>query len=175
MLQLPDDLRSAFKDPLGPVYTSPETLLTDAGEPLVTVGDVVTFHLRESGYDPAVAVIDGRTKRERVTPEIAAALADIDRVTWQVENPPGTLTEALLDAVREALAADFPAVIRVEGEEDLAALPAIVATPIGGSVVYGQPDEGMVLVNVTPEAKAKARSLMDRMRGDTTAALALLE
>jgi hypothetical protein len=68
-----------------------------------------------------------------------------------------------------------PVTIDVDGEEDLATLPAILATPVGGSVVYGQPDEGMVLVAVTPAARREARSLLGRMDGDPEAALALLE
>ncbi|ESP89204.1 rpo operon protein, partial [Candidatus Halobonum tyrrellensis G22] len=32
-LRLPDDLRSAFKEPLGPVYTDAEALLAEAGDP----------------------------------------------------------------------------------------------------------------------------------------------
>ena len=38
--------------------------------------------------------------------------------------------------------------IVVEGEEDLATLPAILYAPPGSVVVYGQPDEGSVLVKV---------------------------
>ncbi|MFC6726763.1 DUF359 domain-containing protein, partial [Halobium palmae] len=59
--------------------------------------------------------------------------------------------------------------------EDLATLPAIVAAPLGASVVYGQPDQGMVHVPVTEETKAEARDLLARMDGDVDAALALLD
>ncbi len=62
----------------------------------------------------------------------------------------------------------------VDGEEDLA-LPAIVAAPEGASVVYGQPDEGMVHVRVTAEAKAEMRTLLDRFDGDTERFWRLLE
>ncbi|MFB6281072.1 MAG: GTP-dependent dephospho-CoA kinase family protein [Haloferacaceae archaeon] len=171
MLRLPDDLRGAFKDPLGPVYEAGGALLADAGEPIVSVGDVVTHHLRAAGHEPAVAVVDGRTERRRARPAVRAAAEAADRT---VRNDPGTLSRDLLVALREALAADGPVVIRVEGEEDLAALPAVVAAPDGGSVVYGQPGEGMVLVAVDPAARERARALLARMEGDTDAALDLL-
>jgi uncharacterized protein (UPF0218 family) len=87
-----------------------------------------------------------------------------------VTNPPATLSRALLDALRTALDRDDPTVIEVDGEEDLAALPAILATPEGGCVVYGQPGEGMVLVPVTDETQSLARDLLSRMDGDTDAA-----
>ena len=172
-LSLPDDLRGAFKDPMGPVYTDPERLLADAGDPIVAVGDVVTYHLRVAGRDPDVAVIDGKTKREAVGEEIAAVL-DGENRRIEVDNEPATLSAAMLGALVEALASDDPVVIHVTGEEDLATVPAIVAAPDGASVVYGQPDEGMVLVDVTPESRREARELLEALDGDTAAALSAL-
>ncbi|MFB6157845.1 MAG: GTP-dependent dephospho-CoA kinase family protein [Haloferacaceae archaeon] len=172
MLTLPESLRGAFKDPLGPVYEDAEALLADAGEPTVAVGDVVTYHLRTAGHDPAVAVVDERTERRAVDPEIRrVAAADPDR---RVTNDPGTLSRALLVALRDAVGTDGSTVLLVDGEEDLATLPAIVVVPDGGSVVYGQPGEGMVLVRVDGEARDRARDLLSRMDGDVPAALDLL-
>ncbi|MEF8856897.1 MAG: GTP-dependent dephospho-CoA kinase family protein [Haloplanus sp.] len=173
MLELPDDLRGAFKEPLGSVFTDPESLLAadDAGTPLVAVGDVVTAHLLDAGHHPYVAIIDGRTERERVDESISRRLPEPD---IEVANPPATLSRALLDALVTALDRDDPTVIGVDGEEDLAALPAILATPEGGCVVYGQPGDGMVLVPVTDETQSLARDLLGRMTGDTDAALELL-
>ncbi|QGX95387.1 DUF359 domain-containing protein [Haloplanus rallus] len=173
MLELPDDLRGAFKEPLGPVFTDPATLLAadGAGRPLVAVGDVVTAHLLDAGRRPDVAVIDGHTEREPVAADVAATLPEPD-VT--VANPPATLSRELLDALVTALA-DAPAVVGVDGEEDLATLPAVLATPLGGAVVYGQPGEGMVLVPVTDASRATARDLLSRMTGDVDAALDVVE
>ena len=173
MLELPDDLRGAFKDPLGPVFTDADALLAadDAGTPLVAVGDVVTAHLRDAGHPPDVAVIDGKTERHAVDESISRSLPDPD---VEVSNPAATISRALLDALVTALDRDDSTTIGVDGEEDLAALPAILATPLGGCVVYGQPGEGMVLVPVTDESRALARDLLSRMTGDTDAAFALL-
>jgi len=173
VLELPDDLRGAFKEPLGTVFTDPDALLAadGAGWPLVAVGDVVTAHLLDAGHQPHVAVIDGRTEREAVDESIRRRLPEAD---VEVANPPATLSRALLDALRTALDRDEPTVIEVDGEEDLAALPAILATPAGGCVVYGQPGEGMVLVPATDESRSLARDLFTRMDGDVDAALALL-
>ncbi|MFB6304619.1 MAG: GTP-dependent dephospho-CoA kinase family protein [Haloferacaceae archaeon] len=172
MLRLPESLRGAFKDPLGPVYEDAEALLADAGEPIVAVGDVVTYHLRTAGHDPAVAVVDERTERRAVDPEVRrVAAADPDLT---VTNEPGTLSRDLLVALREAIERDEPTLVLVDGEEDLATLPAIVAAPAGGSVVYGQPGEGMVLVAIDEDSRERARDLLSRMEGDTAAALDLL-
>ena len=184
MLRLPDSLRDAFKEPFGPVYTDPDALLeavdatavaTTADQPpLIAVGDVVTHHLLSAGRQPAVAVVDGKTEREAVGEAAAASLADPAAATRAVENPPGTLSRALLSALAAAIASSEPVRLVVDGEEDLATLPAIVAAPLGASVVYGQPGEGMVHVAVTDAATDEARSLLDRFDGDTAAALALV-
>jgi hypothetical protein len=212
LVRLPASMRDAFKAPMGPVYEDVDELLADAGAPIVAVGDVVTYHLLEAGHDPAVAVVDGLTKRDAVDERVRAALAAAPGRRVAVANPAGTVTRALVRALVDAVgtetgtgtgtgtdadpgpragAADpddptpgdggegdgrpSPVTIDVDGEEDLATLPAILATPVGGSVVYGQPDEGMVLVAVTPAARREARSLLGRMDGDPEAALALLE
>jgi len=180
MLTLPDSMRDAFKEPLGPVTTDAEELLADAAEtraervapdaPVIAVGDVVTYHLREAGRVPDVALIDGKTEREAVDAEIEAALAAAENRRIHVENPAASLSTDLLAALDEGLAAAEPVIIEVTGEEDLAALPAILAAPDGASVVYGQPGEGMVRVAVTPESRAEARELFEALDGDVEAA-----
>ena len=180
MLTLPDSMRDAFKEPLGPVTTDADELLAAAAAtrrelaapdaPVVAVGDVVTYHLREAGRVPDVALIDGKTEREAVRAEIETALAAVDGRRIPVENPAASLSAELLGALREALDATESVVVEVTGEEDLAALPAILAAPDGASVVYGQPGEGMVRVAVTPASRAEARELFEALDGDVGAA-----
>jgi len=171
LLELPEDARGAFKDPMGPITTDADDLLAAAGDPLVAVGDVVTYHLERAGRQPDVAVVDERTRRGAVDEEVRAALRAPDAT---VANPPATLTRDLLAALRESLAAGEPTVILVDGEEDLATLPAVLAAPDGASVVYGQPGEGMVHVRVDPDARAAVAELFDLLEGDHAAARAAL-
>jgi uncharacterized protein (UPF0218 family) len=170
MLTLPDSLRSELKEPVGPVYTDPQALLEDAGLPIVAVGDVVTDHLL-SVTVPHVASVDGLTKRTALDEPIDLSPFE-QRIT--VENPAAALSKELLGALREALDADATTVIVVDGEEDLVTLPAVVAAPSGTSVVYGQPDKGMVLATVDEELTADMRDLLSRMDGDHEAALEIL-
>ena len=177
MLSLSSDLRSAFKRPFGPVYADAAALLSDAGRPVIAVGDVVTYHLRTAGHRPAVSVIDGRTEREAVDAEIREALSDPER-RRDVANEPGRLGESLLVALADTVAAaggdTDPITVVVDGEEDLATLPAALVAPTGATVVYGQPGEGMVRVAVTDSSKREMRSLLERMDGDVAGALAAL-
>jgi uncharacterized protein (UPF0218 family) len=185
MLSLPDSLRSAFKSPLGPVYTDADALLAEVERvdadvepafdaPLVAVGDIVTYHLRGAGRQPDVAVVDGKTERTAVDDEVRAALAANDGPEITVENPAATLSEQLLLALRDALSNADGVTITVDGEEDLAAVAAIVLAPVGSSVVYGQPGEGMVHVAVTESSTAEAVGLLERFDGDVKAALSIL-
>ena len=75
---LPAAERDAFKDPIGPVYTDAQRLLADAGRPVITVGDVVTYHLVAAGHAPKVAVVDGRTEREAVSDEVREGVPSAD-------------------------------------------------------------------------------------------------
>jgi hypothetical protein len=51
----------------------------------------------------------------------------------------------------------------VLGEEDLLTLPAIVEAPIISFVIYGQPEEGIVLVEVDEKKKKEIHALIDAM------------
>lgn len=173
MLSLPIELREELKDPIGTLFEEPERLVSGAGDPLIAVGDVVTFHLRRAGRNPDVSVIDGLTEREEVADEIAAVL-DSDDPRIRVENSAGELTEETLRGLVEAISREESVVVSVDGEEDLATLPAILAAPLGASVVYGQPGVGMVHVSVGAETRAFAREFIERMDGNSEAALSLL-
>lgn len=170
VLELPPALRSELKAPLGPIFTDGSALLQEATEPIISVGDVVTYHLIQAGHTPAVALVDERTERDAVDEEIARTIAEYDEFDRIVEvsNPPATLTAELLTALESAIA-DAPAratLIEVDGEEDLAALPAVMVAPVGSSVVYGQPGEGMVLGTVTEELQSDVRAILSGMDGD---------
>lgn len=148
---------------------------TDGTPILIAVGDIVTYHLLEAGVTPELSVIDGRTEREVVDPDIAARLQETDASQNHVANPPAELSRALLIALRDGIRTEDPTIIVVDGEEDLATLPAMLAAPLGSSVVYGQPGEGMVHVGVDEATTAEARRLLARFDGNTESALTLLE
>jgi len=157
---LPSEARDAFKDPIGPVYTDAERLLADAGRPIIAVGDVVTYHLVAAGHAPTVAVIDGRTEREAVSDEVSEGLPAAD---VSVASEPATVSRALLEALVTAIGGDGETVVEVDGEEDLAVVPAVLAAPAGASVVYGQPGEGMVLATVDADLREKMDELAGRL------------
>lgn len=159
-LVLPDEMRAELKEPMGDI--SPEVEEDRLTGRVVAVGDMVTYHLLGAGVTPDVAVVDGRTKREDVDDAVVERWKEM-RVAARVENKPGTVSRALVDALRDAY--DEGGLVEVEGEEDLAVLPAVALASDGDTVVYGQPNEGMVYVKADDEARDYVLDILDRMEG----------
>ncbi|GGM57757.1 uncharacterized protein (UPF0218 family) [Halarchaeum rubridurum] len=159
---LPKSARASFKEPLGPVFTDAHELLADAGDPIIAVGDVVNSHLGRAGVTPHVAVVDGKTERERVADAVLDDIPETPR-SVAVASEPGTLSAELIEALRDAIAAAEPTRIDVTGEEDLATVPAVLLAPADASIVYGQPGEGMVRANVTTGLRERVRELAEEL------------
>jgi uncharacterized protein (UPF0218 family) len=126
------------------------------------VGDVVTVTLLQMGMVPDVAVFDYKTQRS----EEYASKARIEKMKGRlvkVENPPARITKAMWKAVKEAVLAQDTVKVEVSGEEDLAALVAIVNAPEGAQVIYGIPDKGMMVVSVDRDTRALASAAVRRM------------
>ncbi len=174
LLRVPTDLRDELKAPLGPISEDLASWYPDLEGPVVAVGDVVSYDCERAGRAPDAAVIDGRTKRTAVDPDIESALAAPARSRLEAINPAGAITRSLLHTLAEAIGRDEPVQVVVEGEEDLATLPAILLVPNGAHVLYGQPDEGVVRVTVDEPVRERARELMAAMDGDFEAVRAIL-
>jgi len=56
-----------------------------------------------------------------------------------------------------------PVRITVMGEEDLFVLPVCIYAPDNSIVLYGQPNEGLVLVEISTEIRNKVQTLLDLM------------
>jgi uncharacterized protein (UPF0218 family) len=157
MFSLPEENRVYFQKPFGKIYSNfDEILPLIMGKRVYTVGDVVTYSMLKRGLIPDIAIVDHLTKREpcSINPDFG------DLKVIKADNPPGTITDDLLDAIEQALG-NVPAVIDVNGEEDLAVIPVIMMAPLGSVILYGQPGKGVVLRDVTEESKKKGRKLFD--------------
>ncbi|KQC05405.1 MAG: hypothetical protein APR53_07640 [Methanoculleus sp. SDB] len=155
MLRLPLVHRDRFREPFGDLYPElDEALPRLAGKAVYTVGDVVTRNVLKEGLFPAIAIIDGQTHR---VPCGHTPLLNAPRIN--VKNPAGTVTDELVQAIADAVAAP-PAVIMVDGEEDLAVIPLVLAAPEGAVVLYGQPCEGVVIRDIDSAAKKTAAEML---------------
>jgi uncharacterized protein (UPF0218 family) len=53
--------------------------------------------------------------------------------------------------------------LSVNGEEDLLVIPVCIHAPENAIVLYGQPNEGLVIVKITPEIRSKTQTLLESM------------
>ena len=163
---LTPSLRRRLKRPLGRLFPSSEVRgeefleLSTRSSFVVAVGDRVTETFQElTGRSPDVFVVDGRERRAaREVPRIPHAS------TVLAKNPPGGISRAARLAVKKAFASEKPAMVLIDGEEDLLAIPALIEAPIGALVFYGQPLKGVVAVEVDEKAKKRANDLLEAMR-----------
>lgn len=165
MYRLPDEMRSVFKEPFGPVLSTKELLASlGPGDTVVAVGDVVARTVLEAGVTPKMIIVDYRTQRGGHDPALKQALGSWGQTVVQVTNPAATLTDELVSAIRQGLQAEGTTRIEVDGEEDLAGLPVFAHASDGTIVLYGMPNRGVVRVVVDAEKRALAHRLFERMQ-----------
>ena len=164
-MQLPDDLRDQLKNPLGNLIRdndpNKENIIKEisAESVLITVGDRTTENMLQLGLKPQIQIIDGLEKRnQRLVPT-----DDTINTSLSCKNPPGEITEESIQVIQKAFRSKPPVRITVDGEEDLLVLPVCVFAPENSVVMYGQPNEGLVVVDITPEIQAKVQKILDTM------------
>lgn len=166
-IELPEKFRPMLRKYFGTVFqgTGKDTIKKMEQQlktptKLISVGDVTTFHLLESDIIPDIYIIDDRTNR-KPTPDRVDKNHRFTQVT--VDNPAGTITEDLVNKIENALSSKKHVRIFVNGEEDLAALPAILMAPLNSIVLYGQPGKGVVLVEITKSKKEEIKDLLNKI------------
>jgi len=125
---------------------------------LIAVGDRVSRNMIREGMPLSVVIVDNRVMRKPIAPIGFEA-----EETYRVRNPAGTLTDEALQGVREAIEHGGKVIVLVEGEEDLLTLAAVLSAPENSLVVYGQPREGIVVIEVNEGTKTRFREILERM------------
>ncbi len=164
-MKLPDNLREQLKIPLGVLLpdddAKKDTIQKHLPENcyIITVGDRTSEKMMDFGLTPSLQIIDGQEKRvKRDTPE------NVDIVTnLTCDNPPAEITSQSIDIIKKAFNSESPVRITVNGEEDLLVIPVCIYAPENSVVLYGQPNEGLVLVKITPEIRNKTQKLLELM------------
>jgi uncharacterized protein (UPF0218 family) len=168
---LPKDMREELKKPLGKLITIEPTktlikLVKKEQPPLVVlVGDYCVQKAIEHNFIPNLSIIDGRNLREPFDEIIIENGKLVNS-----NNPQATITIDTWKIIRKILSGLLenkekqPIILYIDGEEDLLVLPVVLELPENSFVVYGQPHEGIVLINVTPNVKLKCKKLIERMK-----------
>ena len=150
MLTLPKSLRKELKQPIGQLHKTIDSiknpLQTQLQEDklIIGIGDVTSMKLVENQIIPQIAIVDNLTKRE----PIQHNLNHTKNIKY-VKNPAGVLTEELIETCKKSIkeaSKDNKIIIEVNGEEDLSVIPCVLNSPKDTLILYGQPNEGIVLV-----------------------------
>src|SRR5205807_10090488 len=124
---------------------------------VVAVGDVVSRETLVAGIRVDLRILDHISMRRPT-----AAFNLKVKKTYHVKNPAGVITLEAWETIKRAMK-DEEALIVVEGEEDLLALPCIVESPNKSLVIYGQPGQGLVVVETTMDVKNEASVILGHM------------
>ena len=129
---------------------------------VVAVGDVVSGETLVAGIRVDLRILDHISMRRPT-----AAFNLKVKKTYHVKNPAGVITLEAWETIKRAMK-DEEALIVVEGEEDLLALPCIVESPNNSLVLYGQPSKGLVVVDTNTNVKSEASLILSRMTREET-------
>ncbi len=167
-MKLPKNLREQLKIPLGDLITEKnlkkENILKkiNIASTIITVGDRTSENMIGLGIIPQIQIIDGLEKRNK-----RDIYKDMDVSVKYTElncrNPPGEVTKESMEVIGKAFSCEQPVRIIVKGEEDLLVIPVCIFAPENSVVMYGQPNEGLVLVHITPEIRSKIQKILDSM------------
>jgi GTP-dependent dephospho-CoA kinase len=162
----PEDIR-LLKDPFGTLIDDKyvtkgkiKGILKNARR-VVSVGDSTTDRLLSFDIMPDILVVDGVERRVKRNHGLHSKITAPKEL--HCSNPPGSVSKEAFFVLSQAFNTQCPVKVIVDGEEDMLALPIITIAPQETFVLYGQPLEGMVIVNVNPEIQTKAKNLMERI------------
>ncbi|MFX1509789.1 MAG: GTP-dependent dephospho-CoA kinase family protein [Promethearchaeota archaeon] len=169
-LVLPKHLRESLKGPKGKLFSRKDLgAAKDACtyirkhklSPVIAVGDLVSINLMKVDCQATLSIIDGKTKRND-----SIEYGIPTDVTFTATNAATEIRPEVWIAIELALAAGQTgktAKLLIEGEEDLTALPAVALAPNGSAVVYGLPDQGIVVIKVASEHKQAVHTILQKM------------
>ena len=164
-MKLPENLREDLKIPLGDLINDIDVnnkniqTKINPKSVLITVGDRTTENMLQLGLKPQIQIIDGLEKRN----QRIVSTDDAVNTNLSCRNPPGEITKESIQVIQKAFSSEPPVRITVDGEEDLLVLPVCMSAPENSIVMYGQPNEGLVIVHITPEIRAKVQKILDVM------------
>jgi len=161
-LVLPEILRKEFKKPFG-------VLKVDISERqnqfnwIVTVGDVTTKKLNQLSINQKISVIDFKVARR----ETFSSFSDLgfcgNEIVITAENPAGHIMHDLFSKSLNIFKSNFEkrVIFKIIGEEDLVVLPLALVAPLGTIIYYGQPEQGIMRVEISEKIKKIAFGLVD--------------
>lgn len=116
---------------------------------IITVGDYCSLALPSD-----IKIFDGKVKRKKIKQVLNFSL--------RCSNPKGTIQKECWQIIKKAIKENKN--VFVDGEEDLLAIPAILLAGKNTAVVYGLPDKGICLVEISPQIKKTFKELLKKFK-----------
>ncbi len=164
--RLPQDktLLETLKEPLGKIIQEPELAIEIKKDDVcIAIGDESSLTLFKYGYNLKIAIVDYKTQRKDIS-DLRAQISKIGDKVVRITNPPAMITQDLWDAVRDALNDEANVRIEIDGEEDLATIPCVALAPINTIIVYGMPEQGLVVARINDEKKQLVQNVLEKMQ-----------
>lgn len=179
-LILPDNERRYFRRPIGTLFKAPlhlsepfmknlDNIIHRTYTPMViTVGDIITNAFIQLKLPFSLCVVDNRSRRINLPPAFNAGLNSAGINQDHGKNNAGTISSDVVRILEKNIASvlnnNKKSVIKIEGEEDLLALPLVLLAPLESVILYGQPDRGVVLTRVTEIKKSEVKTLLNKFK-----------
>lgn len=165
---LTSELREELKKPQGlllagsfeeTMKTLKELIEKEKPPAVISVGDIVSMHMLNSGLSLDILIVDNKTMRKAISPIVVDT-----KHTLHAKNPSGTITDEAWNAIRTAIKLEGLKKIIIDGEEDLLTIVTVLSAPKDALVIYGQPNVGVVVVKVTEQKKKDMQNIVEMMK-----------
>lgn len=160
--KLPVEFRSELRNNIGEIINENQLKNKIKGR-VVAIGDEVTLTLNKFGIEPDMCIVDFKSRRKKFDEKQQKKIKSIGQQVLAVSNPPERITKELWESISIGYSSKKRTRIEVNGEEDMAALPAILLAPKNTTVIYGLPSKGIALIDVKEKQKKIVRDFLQKM------------
>ena len=156
-LILKEECRGRLKKPLGELIKDDRELLKRLkNKKIITVGDKSTQTVLKLGIKPKLAIVDYKIERRVIGYEYKGFMNK-----RSTDNPQGSISEKAVEKIKDCLS-NKNCLLEIKGEEDLLVLPVVIGAEEKTIILYGQPNEGIVLIESSKDKKKEISNLISR-------------
>lgn len=153
-ITISENQRLLLAQPQGKIVDQPSFLAQENAQPnpIILVGDSTIERFTANNWSFHIGIFDRMVQRKPAQGITLNLKPDLI-----VQNPAGSITPELARSIQKLLRSDVgkPKYLFVQGEEDLAVIPAILLSPLGSVAYYGQPKIGLVEIVSSENFKAQ--------------------
>jgi len=157
-LYLTNKLREELKKPFGiPIFGQKRQIVKDVRKliqkkhikKLICVGDYCSLSLPSD-----IRIFDGRIKRNK--------RVCLQEYFLSCKNPPASINADVWTVLKEAIKENEN--VFVDGEEDLLVIPCVLLAKRKYGIIYGLPDKGVSLIEVSLKIKKVFRKILRKFK-----------